>query len=59
MVGDMNNELIDFISKVEKSHFRTEHDTGANYNALFIWNLVRMYAGLERLHKKKPSCMVH
>ena len=37
---------IEFIERVEKAHFRTEHDTGANHNALLIWNVVRKEAGL-------------
>lgn len=41
--------LVDFIRDVEARHFRTGHDTGANRNALFVWNQLREYAGLERL----------
>lgn len=33
----------------EEHHFRTSHDTGANRNAMFVWNLLRPHAGLERL----------
>lgn len=42
-------DLIEFISKVEQSHFRTVHDTGANSCAMLIWNLVREYAHLPPL----------
>lgn len=38
-----------FIKKVEEAHFRTNDDTGANLNALFIWNLVREHVGESRL----------
>jgi hypothetical protein len=41
--------LQEFIEDVEKCHFRTGHDTGANHNALFVWNILRQYAGLEEL----------
>lgn len=41
--------ILDFIKQTEKSHFRTVHDTGANSNALFVWNLVRQHAGLSPL----------
>lgn len=39
----------DFIKKVEAAHFRTRTDTGANTNALLIWNLVRAHVGLSKL----------
>jgi hypothetical protein len=38
-----------FIERVEKAHFRTNEDTGANQNAMLIWNLVRAEAGLPPL----------
>jgi len=41
--------VVEFIEDVEKSHFRTNGDIGANSNALFVWNLLREYAGLPRL----------
>ena len=41
--------MINFIKEVEKAHFRTKADTGANSNALMIWNMVRQHAGLRRL----------
>jgi hypothetical protein len=37
------------VARVEKSHFRTNHDTGANLNVLMIWNMVRKHFGLPRL----------
>jgi hypothetical protein len=51
----------EFIKRVEAGHFRTNQDTGANANALFIWNLVRKEAGLEPLSVKDlPAfCAVH
>ena len=39
----------EFIEDVQKCHFRTALDTGANSNALFIWNIVRNWAGMECL----------
>jgi len=36
----------DFVNKVQREHFRTDQDTGANPNALLIWNLVRKHAGM-------------
>jgi len=44
--------LWDFIAHMEKHYFRTDADTGANENALFVWNLVREYAGLPKLTLK-------
>jgi hypothetical protein len=41
--------LIEMIAAVERDHFRTEHDSGANRNAMMIWNYVRKHAGLEPL----------
>lgn len=41
--------LLDFITDVESRHFRTQYDTGANMNAMIIWNMVRKFAGLEEL----------
>jgi hypothetical protein len=38
-----------FVKEVEESHFRTNEDTGANSNALLIWNMVREHVGLPRL----------
>ncbi len=40
----------EFIKQIESRHFRTNEDTGANLNALFIWNLVRVELGLKCLH---------
>jgi len=49
--------LEEFIVDVEACHFRTNGDTGANKNALFIWNIVRNWAGMDcmeedDLHKR-------
>lgn len=41
--------LEEFITDVEACHFRTAHDTGANRNALMVWNILRNYAGLDCL----------
>lgn len=41
--------LAEFVEDVEKCHFRSAYDTGANQNALFIWNIVRQKAGLPHL----------
>lgn len=43
--------LLEFIADVEECHFRTAHDTGANPNALMVWNILREYAGLQSLDK--------
>lgn len=47
--GPKTESLDEFIDEVERVFFRTGHDTGANANALIIWNQVREYAGRERL----------
>lgn len=41
--------LEEFIADVEECHFRTAHDTGANLNAMFVWNIVRNWAGMDSL----------
>lgn len=51
----------EFIESVERCHFRTREDTGANPNAMFIWNLVREEAGLPILTSRDlaawcPTC---
>lgn len=46
-----NQTLLEFIKDQEERNFRTEHDTGANPNALFIWNMVRRLAGLPDLKR--------
>jgi hypothetical protein len=43
--------LLDLIDDVERSHFRTGSDSGAQDNALFIWNCVRDKAGLPALSR--------
>ena len=45
----MNTIDLDFIKSIEQAHFRTSTDTGANLNALLIWNCVREHVGLPRL----------
>jgi hypothetical protein len=50
-----------FIETVEYNHFRTNIDTGANPNALFIWNIVRNHVGLPVLHVNDLAawCFTH
>lgn len=50
-----------FIKDVESKYFRTNTDTGANDNALFIWNRVRNHVGLKNLVKTDlPAwCVTH
>lgn len=40
------NLLVHFVADFERSHFRTVSDTGANPDAMRLWNLVRHRAGL-------------
>jgi hypothetical protein len=49
VIGTTMSDLQDFIREVEDSHFRTVSDYGGNPNALFIWNRVREFAGLDPL----------
>ena len=48
-LGDSNKALLEFIAKTERAYFRTEHDLGANFHSLFIWNRVREMANLPKL----------
>jgi hypothetical protein len=41
--------LLEFIEDIESRFFRSNSDTGANSNALFIWNMVREKADLPKL----------
>ena len=41
--------LLSFISKVEKNHFRSVGGIGANECAMILWNLVRQEVGLSAL----------
>lgn len=41
--------LRQFIAGVEARNFRTVHDTGANQNAMFLWNQLRRFAGLPEI----------
>lgn len=61
MTEDSRKLLREFISSTEKNHFRTDSDTGSHPNALFVWNILREYAGLIRLDfKDLPAyCMKH
>ncbi len=45
-------DLMIIMRDIEASHFRTEHDTGANDCALLIWNALRRRVGLPWLEKK-------
>lgn len=51
----------EFVKQVETAHFRTDQDTGATLNSLFIWNMVRNHVGLPRLQLTDlPAwCTVH
>lgn len=51
MVEHNEETLLAFIDDVERSMFRTDMDTGANTNALIVWNQLRMYAGLPALSR--------
>ena len=68
------SDFIKFIEAVEQAHFSTVQDTGANWNAMFIWNIVRARAGLKPLslsdldaycetckkyHKQPVPCPIH
>jgi len=44
-----------WVNKVEASMFRTNRDTGANDNALSIWNLVRKELGMPPLTHRDLS----
>jgi len=43
-------DLKQAIEDVMNRHFRTEHDTGANSNALLVLNCFRVHAGMERIN---------
>ncbi len=43
--------IAELIAKVEADHFRTVTDTGANPNAMVVWNALRRAAGLPGLSK--------
>lgn len=47
--GTAGESLISMIERVERDHFRTVSDTGANRCALLVWNIVRQFAGLPRI----------
>ncbi len=42
-------DLGEFIDDIEKCHFRTAHDTGANPCAMMIWNGLREWYGVDSL----------
>ena len=52
-LGHTDIEVVDpltaFMADMEDRNFRTNSDTGANSNALSIWNSVRAYAGYKAL----------
>ncbi len=54
-----SKNFLEFIKYVETSYFRTNQDTGANENALFIWNRVRQYAGLPQYEKSDLPAYCH
>lgn len=47
----MNKELLRVIEEVERVHFRTDKDTGANLNAICVMNAFRREAGLPYISK--------
>ena len=49
-------DLIEFIADFESRFMRTESDTTANPNALFVWNIIRERAGLPRLNRVDLTC---
>lgn len=51
----------EFVKRIEASYFRTNQDTGAAENAMFIWNLVRKHVGLPPLNVNDlPAyCLTH
>lgn len=53
--------LLEFIASVERDHFRSDCDTGAQEHAMMIWNIVREYAGLPRITKSglPAHCSTH
>jgi hypothetical protein len=57
----MNVIDLAFVQQVERDHFRTVSDTGANENAMFIWNQVRRHVGLTPLSKDDLAafCKTH
>lgn len=48
----MKTELLDILAEVEREHFRTVHDTGANPCAILIWNALRGKLGLPRVWRE-------
>ncbi len=49
---DYQERLQKLVVQVERSHFRTDADTGANSCAMLIWQYVRREAGLPPLTVK-------
>lgn len=49
----------EFIKKTEAAYFRTNTDTGANWNAMFIWNVVRKHLGLQPLKLEDLPAYCH
>lgn len=47
--GKSKEQIMEFIYRVERMDFRTEHDSGANPMAMMMWNHVRVFAGLEKI----------
>lgn len=41
--------LEELILDVEEVNFRTPYDTGANANAMMVWNIIREWAGMGRI----------
>ena len=51
----------EMIETIERRHFRTAYDTGANSNALIVWNSVRDFCGLpyKGIADLPTQCVTH
>jgi hypothetical protein len=47
-----NKKLLAVMEEIEKEHFRTVEDTGANPCALLVWNALRRRVGLPSVWKE-------
>lgn len=43
------DKLIEAIKTVERAHFRTIHDSGAEPHAMLVMNAFRLFAGMESI----------
>ena len=51
-VGKTQQTITALMELVERDHFRTVDDTGANGCAMLVWNALRKHAGLPPLGKE-------